>query len=338
MTLSKIAQEIGLAKTTVSLVLNGKAKQARISDETVRRVEEYCAKVNYLPNIHAHRMCREVVKNFIVLLNIHDGVGQNSSFSEYNVSQILSGISETAEAAGFTFGIRLYRPDLDEQTIFNGFRSREFDGMIYYGMSIPENWIKVFAKEKRRIVGIGIEASANVRSVNINNREISRELTCALIRRGYRKMIYLNGTDLSYPGKERYAGFLEALSENGVAFTPAKQCIQADFREERAEAAVTALLAKKISRPDVIVCANDRMALGAMAALKRAGVAMPGEIAVAGGDNIELGRYVEPGLTTFDNRAYDLGTAACRKLLDLIAGKTADNTILKSQLIIRGSA
>jgi len=337
LTLSKIASEIGVCKTTVSLVLNGKAEQARISEKTVKKVRDYCAKVNYLPNIHARLMCCEVVRTFLVLLNLHDGLGEDSSFSEYNVTRILSGISETANAAGFNFGIRLFRPDMDDEAIFNSFRNREFDGMIYYGLSMPEKWVETFTREKRRIIGIGIETSGNMLSVNIDNREISRKLTRRLLAQGRKKFLYLAGTRFSYPGRERYAGFREALAEAGVAFDPDSDLIQADFNEATARTAVAERIAAG-ERPDAIVSANDKMALGAMTALKEGGIRIPEEIAVAGGDNIEIGRYVEPGLTTFDNRAFDQGTAACQLLLDVIEGKKARSTVLQSELVVRKSA
>ena len=74
LTLAKIAKETGVCKSTVSFVLNGKAKQNHISDATVKKIQDYCRRVNYLPNIHAVRMNREIVGNIMVLLNTQDAV------------------------------------------------------------------------------------------------------------------------------------------------------------------------------------------------------------------------------------------------------------------------
>ena len=95
MTLAKIAKEIGVGKSTVSLVLNGRAKEMRISDNTVRRVRDYCEKMNYLPNIHARRMCQDVVKSIMVFLNVHNAFLSESSFADYNVNLIMGGITES---------------------------------------------------------------------------------------------------------------------------------------------------------------------------------------------------------------------------------------------------
>ena len=80
-TLATIAKTLGVSRATVSLVLNGRAKRARISEETVEKVRAYCQKVNYLPNIHAQRMTQEVVRNIMVFLKMTSGVSPESSFS-----------------------------------------------------------------------------------------------------------------------------------------------------------------------------------------------------------------------------------------------------------------
>ena len=173
MTLAKIAKEIGVGKSTVSLVLNGRAKEMRISDNTVRRVRDYCEKMNYLPNIHARRMCQDVVKSIMVFLNVHNAFLSESSFADYNVNLIMGGITEVADAAGFSTIIRLYRTDMNEQLIFNSFRNHDIDGMVYYGMSMPPHWLAILKREKRRVVGIGIEPG-EIPCVNIDNYKISR--------------------------------------------------------------------------------------------------------------------------------------------------------------------
>jgi HTH-type transcriptional repressor purR len=335
MTLAKIAKEIGVGKSTVSLVLNGRAKEMRISDNTVRRVRDYCEKMNYLPNIHARRMCQDVVKSIMVFLNVHNAFLSESSFADYNVNLIMGGITEVADAAGFSTIIRLYRTDMNEQLIFNSFRNHDIDGMVYYGMSMPPHWLAILKREKRRVVGIGIEPG-EIPCVNIDNYKISRSLTRLLLEKKRRKFFYLAGTDESYPGRERYRGFLDELKEAGIPFNEDKNCYQCQFQEDLAGEAVRKILAASM-RPDAIMCANDKMALGAIRALREAGFSVPNEVSVAGGDNIELAAYVTPGLTTFENQAARQGAEACRLLLDMINGNKRPDQLISSQLVMRES-
>lgn len=337
-TLASIAKELGVSRATVSLVLNGREKHARISEDTAEKVRSYCRKLNYLPNIHAQRMTLEVVRNIMVFLNMTNGVAPESSFYDYNVTRILGGVASVADQAKFTFVIRLYRPEMDEVEIFDAFRNRDIDGMLYYGMTMPKSWIQTFVTERRRVVGIGTKPGV-LPSVNIDNREISRELTNRLLAQGRRKFVYLCGTTESYPGAERYLGFRDALEAAGVPFQEKTQCFQGDFQIDKAKAIAKRLLARKNGLPDAVVCANDSMAVGFLQAFQAAGVKVPDEVAVAGGDNIDLCEFVQPPLATFDNRPFDLGKTACQTLLKLIDNKTLKNKnlTLKSKILMRKS-
>ncbi len=338
LTLAKIAQETGVCKSTVSFVLNGKAKQNHISDATVRKIQEYCRKVNYLPNIHAVRMGKKIVNNIMVLLNTQDGISPKNSFTDYNVAQIVGGIAQEAEKVDYTFSIRIFNQSLDGSRIFNSFRNREIDGLIYYGMTIPQTWLDTFKAEKRKVVGIGIEPIDGISTVNINNREISRNLTKKLLAAGHRDFLYLAGTESSFPGQERFAGFLSALKEYKLTF-PEEKCLYGGFSEELAAKAVLEYLRERPQYPDAIICANDRMAIGVISTLKTLRVEIPRQIAVAGGDNIETARYLTPSLTTFNNLSEELGQQAFKQLLRTINGEiTEDHIILQSRLIQGESA
>lgn len=337
LTLSKIAKELGVCKATVSLVLNGKAKENRISDATIEKISKYCAQRNYLPNIHASRMRQDVVKNIMVLLYMHNDTScEESSFVDYNINRILEGITQKAEKEDYSITLRRFEENMAPQKIFNSFRNREVDGMICYGVDIPENWLTFLEQEKRRVVGIGVNPG-RIPCVNIDNYGISKALTEHLLAKGKRDFFYLRGTEISYPGKERWRGFTETLRNAGVDFDPDSRSRKGDFRESCGREIAAELIACG-KLPEVFVCANDKMAIGVMSALTAAGIKVPEQVMVAGGDNIALGRYIPPGLTSFDNCALELGRTACSLLLSLLhQDSAAGNITLESKLIIRGS-
>ena len=338
MTLLQIAKEVGVCKATVSLVLNGKARQHHISEATIRTVEEYCRSINYRPNIHAIRMGRKIVGNVMFLLNTGDGYSRTNSFSDYNVAQITGGIAHEARKAGCSLSVRIFEPGMDGEIIFDCFRNHEIDGMIYYGMTIPDAWMQVFQHEHCKVVGIGIRPQDGVSTVNINNRQISRILTEQLIRRGCRKFFYFSGTADSYPGTERYAGFREALASHRIPWLE-KNCFAGNFDERTAGSMMAEFIARKKPLPDAVVCANDGMAIGVIRALRQHGISIPQRVAVTGGDNIMLADYLSPSLTTFDNRAETMGAEAFRLLSRQINdGSGIQNLILPSEIVRRESA
>ena len=337
MVIVKITKETGVCKSIVSFVLNGKAKQNHIRDATVKKIQSYCHSVNYLPNIHAVRMNRAIVGNIMVLLNTQDAVSGKNSFTNYNVAQIVGGIAQEAEKVGFTFSIRIFHPGLEETLIFNSFRNREVDGQIFYGMEIPARWLDIFRAEERKVVGIGIRPTPGISTVNINNREVSAHLTEQLAASGSRKFLYLTGTAESFPGRERFAGFLSVLKRHDIPF-PENQCLYAGFSEELARKVILEYFAENAERPDAIVCANDRMALGVLSALKSLGTEFSGNITVTGGDNIEPIRYLPEPLMTFDNLPGQLGENAFRMLYRRIHGETVENDLILRSNIMCESA
>ena len=330
--LNKIAKELGLSKATVSLVLSGKAKKARISEEVEKKVKDFCKEVNYVPNIHAQRVNSKFSGNIGFLIKRGIRVDFNNPFDDYNINGIMGGIVLAAENIGCRVSVQLYTDDMDESRVFEWLRNHEIDGLIYYGLDMPDKWKKTFLEEGRHVVGIGTEPDENILSVNTDNFEASYKLTKFLVDSGRKKFMYLSGIDNTFVSDERKRGFLSALKENGIEFE-SKNMISAEFSELIAEKKVK----ETYKDADAIVCANDDMAIGALKALKPLNIDVPKKVAVAGGDNIPISRYVSPALTTFDNKQHELGASAVETVIKMIRGKKAENVILTTDIIIRES-
>lgn len=338
MTLAQIAKDVGVSKATVSFVLSGKAKQHHISPETTRAVEEYCRAANYRPNIHAVRMSSKIVGNVMFLLNTGDRYSRTNSFSDYNVAQITGGIAHEARKAGCALSVRVLEPGMDEDVIFDSFRSREIDGMIYYGTTLPNKWIRVFKQEQCKVIGIGIRPQQGISTININNRETAGTLVKALIEDGRRRFLYFAGSRDSYPGEERYAGFRDTLDSHRISWSE-DHCFEGNFDEQTASRIMEEYIAGKQPLPDAVVCANDSMAIGVIRALRDHGISIPGQVAVTGGDDIMVSNYITPSLTTFDNLAEAMGAEAFRLLSRQINGESdMQDLVLQSRIVRRESA
>lgn len=330
--LTKIANELGLSKATVSLVLSGKARKARISEEVEKKVKKFCAEVNYVPNIHAQRVNSKFARNIGFLINRGVRVDFNNPFDDSNINGIMGGIVLAAENAGCRVSVQLYTDGMDESRVFDWLRNHEIDGLIYYGLDIPDEWKKIFSEEGRHVVGIGTEPDRNISSINTDNFEASAKLTKYLISKGRKSFMYLSGIDNTFVADERKRGFLAALKENGIDFCT-ENMINAEFSETIAERKIM----QRLPDVDAIVCANDDMAIGVLKALKKMNIDVPGKIAVAGGDNISVSSYVSPSLTTFDNRQHELGVSAVETVIRMIRGENAENIIIKTDIVIRES-
>jgi DNA-binding LacI/PurR family transcriptional regulator len=138
--------------------------------------------------------------------------------------------------------------------------------------------------------------------------------------RGFRDYLWLDGAiEEAWDAKERYEAFKLFLDAKGLP-QDCRQRAKGGFRTEISEQAVAAVL-EKGHRPRVIVAANDESAFGAINAIRKRGLDVPKDIAVAGFDGLDVSAWMFPSLTTlkFDRRS--LGRSMADRILDEIEGK-----------------
>jgi len=328
--LDKIAKELGISKSTVSLILNGHAAKRRISTELEKKVRDFCDSVGYVPNINAKRASSKYVKNIGFLINKNLLSTGHNPFSDQNTSEITGGIVAAATEEGFRVTIQFCNENTKESEILEWLRNREIDGLIYYAYSFDESWHQRFVDENRHVVGIGIEPTGKISTVNIDNVGIMKQLCNAIIKSGRKKFVFFAGYENSYVSSQRLKGLTEALSENNL---PINSIVYANYSEDEA---YNKVMSMDIDA-DAIVCANDDMALGVIKALNKKGIKVPEQICVTGADNIKIGEYFSPSVTTVDNMNAVLGVCAFDELLRLIKGGKADNVVVASKIYARKS-
>ncbi len=336
--LARVAAELGTSKTAVSFVVNGVARSKGISRALEQRILDFCKETGFRPNIHAQRMNSQYVKNIGVLLDRDTAKDEQTPFSEYNISKVIGGIAAEADLAGYRFSLQLYSEGMDNKKVFEWFKNKEIDGLIYYGFEMPSDWCQTFQENDFKVVGISIDPDFGIPCVNLDNYQASLNLTGHLIRRGHRKFIYIGGTPKSWPAIERYRGFRDALQKENLEFSEDEDYYHADFNRDTAEQYIRERWMHGKLDADAIVCANDNMAVGVIRALTAAGYQIPEQIAVTGADNIQLGQFITPPLTTFDYLPFEQGKAAFKLLQEHITNKKIPaNTLLKTSLCLRQS-
>ena len=173
-----------------------------------------------------------------------------------------------------------------------------------------------------------------LRRIGTDNHAGARAMVEHLVALGHRRIAFVSGPPGNHEAEERLRGYRDALA--ALLPNAAEDILPGDFREPSGEAAGRALLARPVL-PDAVFAANDVMALGCLAAFNAAGVAVPGEIALAGFDDIPLARYVPPGLTTMRMDIAALGADAMRRLLAPAVDGQAEDNLRQPQLVVRAS-
>jgi len=133
-------------------------------------------------------------------------------------------------------------------------------------------------------------------SVSTNDREICAEMTRYLAGLGHTRIAFITGDPQHKAVAKRFLGYQDGLNESGLAFSE-QLVVAGDNSFGSGEACAEKLLARK-RPPTAIFAANDDMAAGVIRAAKRLGFDMPGQLSVAGFDDINLSRQLDPTLTT----------------------------------------
>jgi len=171
------------------------------------------------------------------------------------------------------------------------------------------------------------------------NDEMAEIATNYLIKKGHTKIGMIAGLDETPPRKFREIGYLKALEELQLPLD--QMCIQGgDFTEKGGYEAMKIILDMD-ELPTAIFAANDLMALGAMAAIREAGLSIPDDIALIGIDDIPAANLIYPRLTTINQHQEKGGMVAAEMLIDRIEGKhTGPGRMIEGtfELIIRESA
>lgn len=187
------------------------------------------------------------------------------------------------------------------------------------------------------VVSIAMEFDG-IPSVLTDNTTGFKDLLVHLIEvHGFTKLAYIGGPADNRDAIERYGIFQDILRDHGI-LPDDNLIIQGNFTYISGGNAVKTLLDKKKSNFDVIVAASDDMALGALDELNARGIQVPEDIALVGFDNLEIGSYASPPLTTVDQSFYEQGRRAAEIVLDLIRHKKIPfQTKIPTKLIVRDS-
>jgi LacI family transcriptional regulator len=207
------------------------------------------------------------------------------------------------------------------------------DGLVVLGRTVADDVVREIAGRGLPLVLLARPAIDDVDSLNAENTESAQELTEHLLADRRRRFLFVGDPDASPDVAERWHGLCAALAANGA--DEPDRATPPGFGEE-AGAEVAALLDREVL-PDVVVCANDELALGVLDGLRRRGVDVPRTVAVTGWDDVMAARYA--GLTTVRQPMRALGAAAARMLDARIRGdrSAARHELLPTQLVVRTS-
>jgi LacI family transcriptional regulator len=327
-TSADVATRAGVSRTTVSLVLNERGDS--IPETTRRRVQDAARTLGY----HPHHSARGLAGGRSQTLALVLRQSAEQVAGDALLAETLRGLAVAARLASHRVLVEPLTPG--EATYGELVRSGRADGLVVSGPLFDDPELADLVAEGFPIVIQGHVPGSLAPSVDVDNTASSRLAVDHLLELGHRRIACITNAPLAYTAAaDRLAGYREALA---VAGQPAP----ADLVEEGAYDASSGhrAMGRILERitPEAVFAASDVIALGAIGALREAGLRVPYDVSVVGFDDIPLAAYFDPPLTSVRVPAYELGLAAGRALLDRIAGRDVPaRTLLPTELIVRAS-
>lgn len=318
-TIRDVAAEAGVSTATVSRALN---RSGVVQEETWRKVVDAANVLRYTP--HAIARCLSTRKTQtlgVVLPDLH-----GEFFSE-----LIRGIDRAARQSSYHLLLSGAHSDREEMTaVLSAMRGR-VDGLIVMAPDLDAD--SLVAESETPVVFIN---SAGKGGIVVDNYGGAGAMTRHLAQLGHRRIAFIKGPRTNFDARERLRGYRDALKSLRIARREELE-IAGDFGEQSGMAAARILLSAS-ERPTAIFAANDEMAVGALIALREAGLSVPGDMALAGFDDIPLARYVTPPLTTVSVAIAELGRRAFLQLSSAIKGeKDSRREKLPTTLVVRES-
>lgn len=327
-----VAKRAGVSKSTVSRVLNN---ELTVKEETKKRVEEAIKELNYSPSYFAQGIRTGHTKTIALLV---------PEYTNIFYGEMFRGIEDIALKNGYMILVcNTERHKNAEIQYITDLLNRNVDGIIYNSYHIEEQMISYLQGKKIPVVYMEeeVKEKRNVSYVFTDGFASSRNAVKYLFDLGLRRIGYLRNASTITATEYRYQGYIAGMKDCGLEIYPEYiyQCkpeIEADYIKQGMEAG--GYYAKLEKKPEGIMTAIDLLGIGCEKQLLNEGIAIPEEISIIGYDNISLGEFIEPDLTTIEQPTREMGRVAAEILIKQIADfEYQEQVVFEGKLIKRAS-
>ncbi len=328
-TIADVARRAGVSTATVSNVMN---ERGRVGEQSRRRVRRAADAMGFRPD----RLARGLRAGRTHVIGLLLGNIANPFYTE-----IAAGVVDGAARVGYHVFVGHTAADpVLQRNEAQALRDHRCDGLIFTAIvradrplldELLRGGVPIVQVE-RRLPGLGADY------VGIDDRAAGREIAGHLAQLGHRAIAIISGPHSSTASHERYLGMREGIRAAGLPLRRAHMQ-ESELTREGGHAAARRLLAAR-PLPTAVACGNDMIALGAIDALIDHGLRIPGDIAVAGFDDMPFASSRLINLTTVQQPLQQLGSAAVELLLARLhdPGRAPVRMVLPHRLVVRTSS
>lgn len=340
---SDIAKLAGVSRSTVSRVINN---YPNVPEETRKKVLKVIEEHDYVPHASARMLAgskNRVIGLFIVdmverLYGLKNRITKSPYYLEFTSSAI-----ENASEMGYTVLVHIIHNVEGYEKIKECFYNKTISGGIFIGQNDNDETIKKIIDGGYKVVLIdqSIKTDDNIYNkcmiVNADNYSGAYNATKHLIDLNHTDIAHITGGTEKFSSNDRIRGYENALKNADIPVNK-NLIINSEFIEEGGYTSTKKLLSKG-TKFTAIFASNDKIAFGAIRALKEEGLRVPEDVSVVGFDDIEASRYFNPPLTTMRIDMSEIAEIAVKSIITCIEDdvRFSANYVIPVDLIERES-
>jgi LacI family transcriptional regulator len=330
--ITEVARLAGVSAATASRVVS--ASDYPVSAATRERVLQAARTLDYVPNALARGLLKSRVP--VVAVIVHD-------ITDPYFSEVVRGVEDAASPGGFLVITCSSERDADRESSYvRLLRSIRAAAVIFAGSGLDDPALN--EEMGKHLAAMRAEGAAVVHlsphalgepEISVDNAGGIAAMVAALAGLGHRRIAFLAGPTSLYVARDRLAGYRRGLADVGLEFDD-RLVVSTGFDDEGGALGVDTLLGGG-SPFSAVCCANDLLALGALQRLAELGVAVPGEVSVAGFDDIRTAAMTAPSLSTVRLPLREMGRRGFGYADRVLAGEPASPEVLPTQVVLRES-
>ena len=316
-----VAREAGVSIKTVSRVVNN---EPNVRESTRERVEKAIADLSYQPDQSARNLASN--RSHIIGLLYDDPAAYDMISGGYILDLQQGALKACVESMSqlLIHPCNFRHKDVGER-INSMIRQTRVSGLILAApLSNMPNVLQAIEDSGTPFVSLSPgNGGGDTPSVTTNDREVCAEMTRYLAKLGHTRIAFITGDPGHLAVGNRFLGYQDGLAASGLEFSEA--FVAAGNNSFDSGQACADELLQQEPRPTAIFAANDDMAAGVLRVANRLGIQVPGELSIAGFDDIPLARQVEPALTSIRQPLVRMAERAAKILLSDDEDLAADN-------------
>lgn len=325
LTISDVAEALGVSKTTVSRAISGKG---RIGKETRERVLAYIEKHNYKPNVLAKGLAQLKTYNIGVMLPEDYTVVDLPFFQS-----CLIGIEETAISMDYDILLTMSR-GRDCAQLARMVENHKVDGVILMRTFTEDAHVEYLKGQNIPFVTVGSSNYQGVTQVDNDHRGACRELVSILLMKNMKRIALIGGVESHVVTQSRIQGYEDAHGKAGIPVNPEIMHVNVE-KEVMIERAVEKTLEEGA---DCIVCMDDAVCIHVLNKLRKEQIPIPDKMKVASFYDSSILQNNLPSITSLSFNARELGMTACKVLMGIIDGNDVEQrTLLGYEVILKDS-